>query len=96
MADDMTAMMLGRIIALEQLLVPQIIDDAARPVRNVEVDPVVLITRIHAARQVLLSSLQNLDRPVEEFADRVWHEMAGALENLFANAVKRAEGFRVV
>ena len=37
--DDMTAMLLGRIVALEQMLVPQIIHDAARPDRTVNIEP---------------------------------------------------------
>lgn len=94
MNDEMTAMILGRIIALEQIKVPQIIDDAARAMRSIDIDADVLIERIQASRKELIASLQNIEHTVGDFSDQVWAEMAVALNNLFDNALRRAEGFR--
>lgn len=42
-------------------------------------------------RDSLLGSLQNVDRPADERADRIWAEAIQAIRDTFANLENRAE-----
>jgi len=44
-------------------------------------------------RETLLSSLQNMTRPVDDFSDSAWAHMAHALNERYDNALKRVDGW---
>ena len=85
LSDDNFESLQARIIALELLAIPFIIDQAARGTQST------VTVGVEAMRHVIKASLQNADRPIGDEADRIMEGAVGALDSLFDNARMRAE-----
>lgn len=84
--DTLAEALQGRIIALEMMMTTYIVDHCSRTPSGD------LLASIRAMRQVVFASAQNAERPADERTDRIWESSARSLDQMFKNALARAEG----
>ncbi len=86
--DELIASLQGRIIALETLVTGLLTGQAMQVAKSSNLS---LAEAVARSRHAVISTMQNLERPSGEYADRVWEAAGRSLTHIYDNIAMRAQ-----